>query len=233
MNQWFEHLVEHVAIATDEDSATEALEYLTEQAGFDWYSYVSVEGSLSRRITNLPADWRELYYRREFARVDPILRRSRTEMEAFFWTNPLTGKTEGRLREYSDQAAAFGIRSGISVPVRSGYSQRAIFTLSSKDPEFALTCSFNPAIAASAVAQLHAKLSFLEINPISDRPVRLTTQQNRCLRWNVEGKSARTIGSLLGISPHTVKKHLLDARGQLGASSIVQAARIATILKIV
>lgn len=154
-------------------------------------------------------------------------------MEAFFWTNPLTGQAERRLREYSDQAAAFGIRSGISIPVRSGYSQRAIFTLSSKDPEFARTCSFNSAVAASAVGQLHAKLTCLDLNPVLTLPVQLTTQQNRCLRWNLEGKSARAIGRLLGLSPHTVKRHLFDARGKLGASSIVQAARIATILKIV
>jgi DNA-binding CsgD family transcriptional regulator len=57
----------------------------------------------------------------------------------------------------------------------------------------------------------------------SEMSVRLTARQLECLRWAEEGKSARDIGTILGISARTVEEHLAAACCALGVRTRVQA----------
>jgi DNA-binding CsgD family transcriptional regulator len=52
---------------------------------------------------------------------------------------------------------------------------------------------------------------------------RLSERQIACLAWAQEGKSARDIGQILGISGRTVEKHLAKACAVLGVRTRVQA----------
>jgi DNA-binding CsgD family transcriptional regulator len=52
---------------------------------------------------------------------------------------------------------------------------------------------------------------------------RLTARQLQCLRWAEEGKSARDIGTILGISARTVEEHIAIACAALGVRTRVQA----------
>ncbi|HEY2359423.1 MAG TPA: helix-turn-helix transcriptional regulator [Phenylobacterium sp.] len=51
----------------------------------------------------------------------------------------------------------------------------------------------------------------------------LTARQVECLRWTEEGKSARDIGTILGISARTVDEHIAGACAALGVRTRVQA----------
>jgi len=52
---------------------------------------------------------------------------------------------------------------------------------------------------------------------------RLTPRQVECLLWTEQGKSARDIGTILGISARTVEEHLAVACAELGVRTRVQA----------
>ena len=52
---------------------------------------------------------------------------------------------------------------------------------------------------------------------------RLTERQLECLRWTEEGKSARDIGTILGISARTVEEHIAVACAALGVRTRIQA----------
>lgn len=51
----------------------------------------------------------------------------------------------------------------------------------------------------------------------------LSTRQVECLVWAQEGKSARDIGQIIGISGRTVEKHLAKACGLLDVRTRLQA----------
>jgi DNA-binding CsgD family transcriptional regulator len=53
--------------------------------------------------------------------------------------------------------------------------------------------------------------------------LRLTPRERECLQLAATGKSEREISRMLGISEHTSEKHLLNAKGKLGAVNRVQA----------
>ena len=52
---------------------------------------------------------------------------------------------------------------------------------------------------------------------------RLTGRQLECLHWTEEGKSARDIGTILGISARTVEEHIAVACAALGVRTRIQA----------
>ncbi|WP_293380973.1 helix-turn-helix transcriptional regulator [Phenylobacterium sp.] len=51
----------------------------------------------------------------------------------------------------------------------------------------------------------------------------LTHRQLECLAWTGEGKSARDIGQILGISRRTVEEHLEKACAVFGVRTRIQA----------
>lgn len=55
----------------------------------------------------------------------------------------------------------------------------------------------------------------------------VTPRQLECLRWAQAGKSARDIGTILGISGRTVEYHLIGACKRLGVRTRVQAISLA------
>lgn len=53
--------------------------------------------------------------------------------------------------------------------------------------------------------------------------LQLTPRQLECLAWVAEGKSARDIGEILGISGRTVEAHLIKVCNRLGVRTRLQA----------
>ncbi|WP_421938109.1 response regulator transcription factor [Phenylobacterium sp.] len=60
----------------------------------------------------------------------------------------------------------------------------------------------------------------LKLEPTS---AALSRRQVECLNWAEEGKSARDIGQILGISQRTVEKHFEQAYAALNVRTRVQA----------
>ncbi|WP_141678943.1 helix-turn-helix domain-containing protein, partial [Acinetobacter baumannii] len=59
----------------------------------------------------------------------------------------------------------------------------------------------------------------------------LSRREAECLEWAAQGKSAWEIGTILGISRHTVSTYLENAKAKLGVRTVVQAVARVTALK--
>lgn len=231
MNKWFETLTEQIAAVQDETQASEILSGLTMQSGFKLFAYVSLSAATQKVITNYAAEWVAQYNRMTYIRIDPVMVGLRKKTEAFRWIYPLeTSRRRGR--KYFHEAAAQGIRSGITVPINAGHGNVAMLTLSGDDPDLMQSKSIHPAIAAAAVAQAHCHLDHLSITPTLLVPASISAKQLLCLRWNAEGKTARDIAVLTNDSYANVRYHLTGAKQALGAVTLSQAIKIATSLRL-
>ncbi|RJE81625.1 LuxR family transcriptional regulator [Paracoccus sp. JM45] len=67
---------------------------------------------------------------------------------------------------------------------------------------------------------LHLRIATL---PRETAPVSLTSRQREVLSWRSAGKTVNEIGTILGITPATVEKHMRLAREALGVESTPQA----------
>lgn len=87
-----------------------------------------------------------------------------------------------------------------------------------------------PDMLANAVRRVHAGLRAVDPNLAAEAwsaPDPLTDRERQALRFAGEGKTSAEIGTTLGLSEGTVRNYLSEAMSKLGASTRVEAARIA------
>ncbi|WP_235695871.1 autoinducer binding domain-containing protein [Agrobacterium larrymoorei] len=227
MNQWFERLIEQITLTHDEVAARRTLEGLSKEAGFRAYAYLNLQAGTQTVISNYHEDWQHRYIDKSLARIDPVVRNARSHFEAFAWSAETSLKISKERRHFYSEAAEFGIRSGITVPIRTGFGRIAMFTLASDDTKLPEGLTLNPVLAASAVAQLHSRLRCLGAKPTYHTPIRMKPAELTCLRWSAEGKSMKAIAVIEDMSYANVAFFLRNAKSALGATSLPQATAMA------
>ncbi|MBX5241989.1 autoinducer binding domain-containing protein [Rhizobium sp. NLR22b] len=227
MDQWFERLNEQVAIAHDDPAVRSTLQRLTHEAGFDAYAYLSFQAETQTAVSNYPEEWQQRYFELCYASIDPVIRTARDRQEAFAWSNIVTGRTNKERRKFFGEAAEFGIRSGITIPIKTGFGRMAMFTLASSEVNFAEAQALNPVGAAAAFGQVHSRLELMRLRPTRRSNIRLKTDELTCLRWSAEGKSMRAIAIIENTTYANVCFFLRKAKSALGASTLPQATALA------
>jgi len=227
LNQWFERLTERVALARDDAMVRAILEKLTREAGFGAYAYLNLRAETQTAISNYDVEWQQRYFEKSYALIDPVVRNARNQPEAFAWSNETSLRISKDRRNFYGEAAEFGIRSGVTIPIKTGFGRMAMLTLASEEANCALGQSLNPVLAASAVAQLHAKLENLGGKPTHHTPIRMKSDELTCLRWSAEGKSMKAIAIIENTTFANVAFFLRNAKSALGATSLPQATAIA------
>ena len=232
MDEWFERLVEHVMLSRDPAIVRETLAKLASEAGFDHYAYLFLYADRQEVISNYRREWQQRYFQRSYATIDPVLQRAWQKMQGFAWSSD-AGSGFKRLDSFFAEAAEFGIRSGITIPIKAGYTRMALLTMASRDAHFADSRTFNPILAAAAVAQLHCYLRMLNAQPTSQTPVDLKPVERVYLRWCAEGKRMRDIAVLENDSLGNVAFHLQNAKAALGATTLPQATALGKELNLI
>ncbi|MER8783295.1 LuxR family transcriptional regulator [Mesorhizobium sp. M1006] len=174
-------------------------------------------------MLNYPPEWQERYFEMGYDRIDPTIKRSRRRAEVFRWSDVYNDEstTEDERRVF-DEAATFGLRSGISVPLHGPDGRFAIMNFAQAwDGEFQ-----NRAITYLQLAALHFHLrvgKFAQSSGIEQTP-NLSPREKECILWTAKGKSSWEIGMILGISVDTVNFHIKNVKRKMDAASRTTAA---------
>lgn len=233
MDQWFEHLNEQVQLAPDGAAIQDALKRLTKEAEFDAYAYLGLQGALPTAISDYPSDWQKRYLERGYSAIDPVVRTARSKMSCFCWSLTAFHTLPKEIRGFCAEASEVGIRSGLSVPIRTGFGCMAILTLASRGPSNAQDRRVNPILAAAAVGQVHARLSFVSERAIGQTRVKLRASEATCLRWSAEGKSMRDIAVIEKTSYSNICFFVRSAKAALQVTTLAQATARATALGLI
>lgn len=226
MKQWFDRLIEHTALLHDKNAVRPILEYLTREAGFTSYAYLNIHGNTQSATSNYAFDWQKRYFAMRYVFLDPVVLRARTMQQAFSWSNAETRWTPNPTKRFFGEASEFGIRSGITIPISTGYRRLAMLTLASDDPQLAKEKALNAVAAAGALGQLNARLELLRAPPTLRTSVALKPKELNCLRWIAEGKSMDVIATIENTSYANVRHFLRGAKKALGARTLPQATAI-------
>ncbi|MCA6110815.1 autoinducer binding domain-containing protein [Bradyrhizobium cenepequi] len=200
--------------------------------GFRWFAYLSMTEDAPKLISSYPRSWTDRYFRLNYQRLDPVIHRARHEHSLFGWT------TEGSIRPRSSEqrrffveATTFGIKSGITMPIRGGFGRTAAFTLATDDPIMQL----DRLLASSGdILQL---IGLYFHTHVSKPPVAtadagsgeaiLSQRERQCLSWAARGKTSAETAVLVGVTPRTIAFHLENARRKVGAVSIAHCVALA------
>lgn len=179
-----------------------------------------------------PADWLTRYLLKGYIRVDPVVIEGFQRMLPFDWRElTLTEQAMGLFTDF--QAHGLG-GQGYSVPLIDKVARRALFSIASRmaDPDWDdFVMREGPGIAEIAykIHRLAIKEIHGEVDPVPD----LTRRELECLLWAAQGKDQKSIGTILGISEHTVRNYLDVARLKLDCATTTQAVAKAIQLRLI
>ena len=192
--------------------------------GFEHFIYafrapISLTHPCQFILSGYPRGWREHYDRNSYLAIDPVIGRALSTVLPFTWDE--LDKTDPAVARLFEEAAGYGLRHGVSVPVHGAHGEGGVLSLARERPELPVARPerqrlFQQAQWLSAV--LHQKvreLVFQEKTP-PVRRARLTRREHDCLLLAAEGQSAQLIASSLKIAERTVVFHLSSAERKLG-----------------
>ncbi|MER9496209.1 LuxR family transcriptional regulator [Mesorhizobium sp. M0320] len=206
-----------------------------------WVSYDSIspgaEGLKSVRgdpavLLNFPEEWQEHYYERGYDRTDPIIKTCRTRADAFRWSEVYKDVcTTQDERRVLDEAATFGLRSGISIPLHGPGRNFAIMSFAQAESGEL----HNSTITYLQLAALHFHRKVMKFASSRDaeRGPDLSPRERECILWIAKGKSSWEVGQILAISVDTVNFHVKNILRKMDTSNRTSAATKAISLGII
>ncbi|MCA6111274.1 autoinducer binding domain-containing protein [Bradyrhizobium cenepequi] len=223
----FQEFVDSIKTASNEAELERVATRLTQRLSFQRFAYLRLTGDTPMLISSYPKSWTSRYFQLGYQQLDPVVRRARVEHALFGWGGVGSAPVGNReQRRFFDEAATFGIRSGITAPIRGGFGRMAAFTLATDDrdvhPE-RLVADWKDLVQLAGL-YFHSHVAGRLDIPSTDKPAgsELTQRERQCLAWAAQGKTVADIAVLVQISPRTVVFHLENARRKLGAASIAQ-----------
>lgn len=183
MRDWLNKLIDVTAVGTTETNLKAALAFLATQLGFDGYAYHNVRPHQSFAISKYQHEWQSLYLENNYQAIDPIVMRAKSLRGTFVWSGQ-EGKSHltKEQRAFYAHADDFGIRSGVTIPIRTPNGHVSMFTLVSGRISTSMERDINPVAAAAAVGQLHARITSLKAAPTIEEEVRLDPKAVAYLR---------------------------------------------------
>ncbi|MGV1958877.1 autoinducer-binding transcriptional regulator TraR [Agrobacterium sp. 22-224-1] len=234
MQHWLDKLTDLTAIEGDGCILKTGLADVADHFGFTGYAYLHIQHKHIIAVTNYHNDWRSLYFDKKFDALDPVVKRARSRKHVFAWSGeqerPRLSTEE---RAFYAQAADFGIRSGITIPIRTANGSMSMFTLASERTAIPLDREIDAVAAAAAVGQLHARISFLRTSPTAEDAAWLDPKEATYLRWIAVGKTMEEIADVEGVKYNSVRVKLREAMKRFDVRSKAHLTALAIRRKLI
>lgn len=199
--------------------------------GFDRFLYsAQFPTSLVRAqiviISAYAPEWRSHYDTMHYATVDPTVAYCKGHVTPIVWDQIDLSAAGAKARRVMSEACEFGLRSGISIPIRGTQGEGAMLSLvSSADHKKAKAHIFQVAPFAQFLSGfIHeaSKRVFSESRLLLSEDS-LTSREKECLLWAAEGKTTWETSQILKITERTVNFHLQNATAKLQVSNRAHA----------
>lgn len=228
MKHWLHKLTDVTAIGPNENSLGDALGALSQELGFGLFAYFHVSVGRTYAISNYDKVWQRTYIDSDFKAIDPVVSKARKLQRAFSWSWDQDRKSLSKPQaEMYAASADFGIRSGISIPIRTPFGSMSMFTLASSKPSVSIDGDIDQVAAAAAVGQLHARIAFMNTQPTVEGSAVFTPKEARYLRWIEAGKTVPEIAEIEGVKYNTVRINLENAKKRFDVYNITQLTALA------
>lgn len=227
MNKQLGELVDAMEVTREEDTIRSALHTFTLASSFQYYAYFCFGGPEATALTNYPLKWQDTYLENDYRHIDPVVTTAQRKMAPFPWSITEMNDQDRRHRAFFSDAERHGIRSGFTIPIKTGFGRVAMLTLASETEEQPSIVVRDIMRAATAVSFVHANIARLTNNVPKGSNAPLSSRELTCLTWASLGKTNAETAQMIGIAENTVRFYLIQARDKLGATNIPHSVRLA------
>lgn len=167
--------------------------------------------------SNYPNDWIDHYTQAGYDKVDPVVRRSLLERNAFVWAD---SEAPAPARQLFAEAAQAGIVSGLAVPIRLRNGQHGVVSVTSELPtgQFRHLMATAQASVQTAIYCYHDTLCDLA-GIGRHRPDPMPRLEAEIVRRLADGAGIAAIASRLAMPECAVERHIANAMVRLNLTS--------------
>jgi len=212
------------------ESIRERISRAINELGFDYFTLVRQPGPESQASDIMlegkwPKGWPELYVKRKYAAVDPLIRYLGHSQRGYRWREAMEAFREDshykRMERMMVDARRFGLEDGYVFPVHGRRGLVGVLTVSGRPID----------LSPSQMAMMDAlsKKAFWELLEVLDpdaherlsRPVSLplTRREMETLEYLGYGMTSNEMGATLGLSAHTVDWYMNGIQDKLNAKN--------------
>ena len=226
-------LVDGLEVARDEPSIRRLLLQFAKNSGFEKFAFGQIKGGQTQLYSNYPDGWQQRYLANSYFASDQVVANGRRAFRPFNWNAADMARVGGKTKRIAVEASEFGICSGFSIPVRTGFGGAAMLTLASEFNQTNPVALRDVTFGATAIALIRINLSKFSEATFTTPSIALSAREATCLAWASLGKTKGETALVTGLSERTVRFYLDGAMAKLGASNISHAVRIAVERKLI
>lgn len=219
---------------TDLGGQWQALYDIARAHGFDKVIYGFVPAVMTQPfddeiiwLRHCPEPWEEHYQLFHFADNDPVVRHCSLSVRPMDWCileqYSENGMFDEPTRRICLDAREFGMRRGISFPLRDGTGAKGGVSFgASKDvgeKEYRRDIAPHYELVQTCAEYFHA---YANRHALSARRYQLTDRERECLKWLCDGKQQKCIAHAMGVCPATVEGYVRSLKRKLYAATIPQ-----------
>lgn len=178
-----------------------------------------------RRVDQIPESFRDSYQDVGKGQVDPVMQHCKTSFVPIVWDQgTYVAANKG---EAWEEMAPHGMVSGVAVALHAPHGRHVLFGFDRSEPAPVTNAERQNVLAhlqLFAAYSVEPALDLLTDSPGRQSDVVLTDREIECLKWTMEGKTAKEISMILGISDSWTTKVLAGVSQKLGCVNKQQAA---------
>lgn len=192
------------------------------QLGFDTFVYalrIPTQFSESKVIvtSTYPESWLAHYFENDYSSNDPVLGHCTRHIVPIQWED-VAAEASLRGSQIMHEAAEFGLREGVSVPVHSPHGELGIFSMSLDRTRQSAREITTHSIPYAHLLSAYVHEAVKRVSDLSQPQLKqntLSLREKECLRWAADGKTSWEIANVLNLSERTVNFHLKNAAVKL------------------
>ena len=215
------------------DAIVPRMSAMVQDMGLEHFSFMFLQrssacvASLETTLyTSYPMEWIDRYTRHKYWEIDPVADLGHRMIRPFFWgQGPFLRRFAKRQRLVFEEADAFDIKYGLTIPIRGTQGELSVFSVVSSDKtHLEDVVHETQGKLFTAAADTHEILAQNVEEEDERHRVSLSRREKECLSWTLEGKTAGEIATILGISISTVNQHASSASRKMGSLNKHHAA---------
>jgi DNA-binding CsgD family transcriptional regulator len=227
--------VSPLLMATTGTQLANIVRNLVRAIGFETFEYAAVfPGDLDDPdiilVSSAHRDWIERYRRMMHFRADPRIQNCLHHVTPFVWQ---CARCYGPVADaFLQDAARYGLRSGIAIPLRSPVGENGMFWVASSREDLPADDELQVSIGRAYLfasyfhdCYFHNLRGRLANAPVQRRNVSM--RELEVLTLAARGHSSKRIGRQLEISESTANYHIASVKRKLGVRTRAQAVALA------
>jgi DNA-binding CsgD family transcriptional regulator len=186
--------------------------------------------ALHHVCSGYPEAWQLIYAQRNYVMMDPTVGHCQTRTDPLVWAEDHYDAS----RELWEEARAFGISHGMSVPVHGRDGIKSMMSFA-RDQAITDPRELDAMLAGARVLAscAHLVASRIIMPTLLEGDPKLTAREQECLGWAARGKTAAEIAMILRISEPTAIHHLNNVVRKFNVANRTQAVAVGVAMGLV